>query len=244
MNKHISKIITFATITRLAAGLIGCCSVAAQDLVAPAGDASLQPEFPMITRQPVDQAILVGSTATFTAQAVNGAVACQWLRNGVPMGGQTNSTLVLENIAMEDVGYYSCDISNGEEPVPTRAALLNVFTALTGDQITVFGAPVFSSGSQGSCPGAYAGYVLYTKTIAQGWGWVPTSGTTVHTAADGTVRTDTKIVYNGKNGDWGCNQTIVTVPDPTYSPKYRFAIYFPSNVPTNSYPITLTGFDP
>lgn len=233
MKKHIPKIITFAAIAGLA-------------LVAHAINDSSRPGFPLITRQPLDQAVLAGSRATFSAQAVNGAVAYQWLRNGVPLEGQTKSTLILENTAIQDAGYYSCDVSNGEEAVPTRAALLNVYTMSGGGggPITVYGLPVVSGSSQGSCPGAYAGYVLYTKTIAQGWGWAPTSGTTVHTAADGTVRTDTKIVYNGKNVDWGCNQTSVTVPDPTYSPKYRFAIYFPSNVPTNSYPITLGGFDP
>jgi hypothetical protein len=37
----------------------------------------------------------------------------------------------------------------------------------------------------------------------------------------------------------------VTVVNPM-SPAYRFAIYFPTNsmVPTNAYPITLSGFDP
>ncbi|MBI3852283.1 MAG: hypothetical protein HY298_18670 [Verrucomicrobia bacterium] len=243
MNKHISQIITFATITRLTACLIGCCSVAAQEPVTPANDASLQPEFPVITRQPVDQAILLGSTATFTAQAVNGAVAFQWLRNGVPIEGQTNSSLILENIGIDDVGYYSADISNGGEPVPTRSASLNVYSTSDGGTITVFGLPVVSSGSSGTCPGPYAGYVNYIKTVSQGWGWAPTVGTTVHTASD-LNRTDTKVVYIGKFGDGGCNQTTVTVPDPTLSPKYRFSIYFTNNVPTNSYPITLTGFDP
>ena len=232
MKKHISQIITFAAIAGLA-------------VVAHAISDSIQPGFPLITRQPIDQAVLAGSTATFSAQAVNGAVAYQWLRNGVPMEGQTKSTLILENIAIQDVGYYSCDVSNGEEAVPTRAALLNVYTMSGGGggPITVFGAPVFSSGSQGGCPGAYAGYVNYIKTVAQGWGWAPSAGTTVHTASDGN-RTDTKVQYGGKFGDIGCNQTTVTVPDPTYSPKYRFSICFPNNVPTNSYPITLVGFDP
>lgn len=206
-------------------------------------DDSEQLAFPVITRQPIDQAIAVGATATFNAKAVNGAIAYQWLRNGIPIEGQTNSSLILENITIEDVGYYSCDIFNDEEAVPTRAALLNVYTMSGGGPITVYGAPVVSSGNQGSCPGAYAGYVNYIKTVSQGWGWAPSAGTTVHTASDGN-RTDTKVQYVGKFGDVGCNQTIVTVPHPTYSPKYRFSIYFPNNVPTNSYPITLVGFDP
>ena len=36
----------------------------------------------------------------------------------------------------------------------------------------------------------------------------------------------------------------VTVPDPTFSTKYQFKVYFPDHVPTNSYALTLSGFKP
>jgi hypothetical protein len=112
-----------------------------------------------------------------------------------------------------------------------------------GDPITVFGFPVLSGGTQGTCPGAYAGYVIYTKSLPA-WGWVPLTNTTVFTASDGGGRTNTKIVYDGHSLDSGCAQTTVTIPNPPPSPKYRFAIYFPNNVPTTNYPIILTGFGP
>lgn len=111
--------------------------------------------------------------------------------------------------------------------------------ALKAEIIT--GTIVNASGTNGLCPGGYIGYISYTKTTAQGWGWAPTN--TVHTATD-TNRTDTKVEFQGKNGDSGCNQTTVAVPDPTASPKYRFNVYFTSNMPTNSYPLVLTGFSP
>ena len=232
MKKQIAKMITSATLAGLA-------------LTARGADDADQLEFPQIVHQPIDQAIRVGSNVTFTAQATNGNLTFQWFRNGVAMDGQTNSDLVLENIGIGDVAFYTCNVSkDGGESVPTRTASLNVFTAIAGGPITVYGLPVFSGGSQGGCPGPYAGYVNYIKTVSQGWGWGPSTNTTLHTAADGTTRIDTKIVYGGKNGDSGCNQTIVTIPDPSYSSKYRFSIYFPNNVPTNSYPITLVGFDP
>ena len=228
MNKQIRKTLALAALTGLA-------------FVARGADILDQAEFPQIVAQPTDQDVPVGGSTVLTAEAVNGD-SYQWLRNGVVMDGQTNSSLVLENVGTNDVGYYSCVVIKGSELVPTRAASVNAYT-LTGDQITVYGLPVSSSGSQGSCPGAYAGYVNYIKTVSQGWGWAPSTNTTIHTASDGN-RTDTKVVYVGKFGDSGCNQTTVTVPDPTYSPKYRFTIYFPNNVPTNSYAITLTGFNP
>lgn len=99
----------------------------------------------------------------------------------------------------------------------------------------------------GACPGSYVCYLNYKKTIAQGWGWKPSTNTTVHTASD-TNRTDTWVEALGKYGDVHCGVQTVTVPHPPASPSYRFSIYFPSNCPsplnTNVYKITLTGFDP
>jgi hypothetical protein len=238
MNKRTSQTILVAAITAFAALTGGFASAQSADSLS-----ADQPEFAKITYQPEDQATSLGSNVTFTVNA-DIADSYQWLHNGVVMDGQTNSTLTLGNVGIDDVGYYFCFVTKGTEPVPTRGASLNVFTALTGDQITVYGAPVLGGGSSGSCPGTYAGYVNYTKTVAQGWGWAPSTNTTVHTAADGAGRTDTKIVYGGRSGDSACGQTTVTIPDPTFSTKYRFSIYFTNNVPTNAYPITLTGFNP
>lgn len=228
MKKRIIQIIAFAAIAGLAS-------------VAWAAAELDQAEFPLIATQPTDQAVAVGGSTVLTVEAVNGD-SYQWLRNGVVIDGETNSTLVLENVGTNDVGYYTCAVIRGSEAVPTRAAQVNVYTLDGGGTITVFGAPVFSSGSQGTCPGPYAGYVNYKKTISQGWGWAPTVGAPTQIASDNN-RTDTKVEYGGKYGDSGCNQTSVTV-DPVYSPKYRFTIYFTNNVPTNAYAITLTGFDP
>lgn len=108
----------------------------------------------------------------------------------------------------------------------------------------MFGTPLLSGGSQSSCPGPYAGYVAYTKTVSKGWGWAPISGATTLKAADGSGRTDTKVEYFGAYGDTGCAQTTVTIPYPPFSPVYQFCIYFASNVPTTNYPIVLTGFNP
>ena len=242
MNKKIPHI-KIPHIIALAA-ITGLLVIAGNSVQAQTTDVLDQSEFPTITAQPVDQAVTVGSNAVLSVQAVN-ADNYQWLSNGVAIEGQTNTTLTLENVGVNDAGSYSCNVSqSGGDAVPTRAASLNVVTASLpgGGPITVFGAPYPGGGSQGSCPGPYAGYVNYTKTVSQGWGWVPTG--TVHTASDGSGRTDTKIEYVGRTGDEECDQTSVSIPNPTFSTKYRFTIYFPNNVPTGPYPITLTGFNP
>jgi hypothetical protein len=225
------------------AAIIMSVAVVVPGLTAWAIDDPDQAQFAQIMVQPTDQALPVGTNTVLSVMAGN-ADGFQWYRNGVAIAGQTNNTLVLQNIGTNDVGLYACAVLNGDQMVPTRAASVTVYVPMASGDFLVYGSPVPSGGSSGSCPGSYAGYVNYTKTISQGWGWVPTAGTSNHTAADGTARTDTKVVYLGKSGDTGCNQTSVTIPDPPYSAKYRFTIYFPSDVPTNSYPIVLTGFDP
>jgi hypothetical protein len=242
MEKNISQTILLAAATGWAA-LINTNAHADNSAV------PVQSEFPSIIAQPEDQMVPFGSNAVFNVTAVN-TDGCQWLRNGSPLDGQTNTSLVISNCDIKDVGYYSCNLYKDIETVPTRSASLMVYTNTidpqTGvDPVVVFGFPVSGSGGSGTCPGHYAGYVNYTKTIAQGWGWVPdtTNGNTLFTASD-TNRTDTKIQYLGKYGDNNCNPTTVTIPSPASSPTYRFTIFFTNNVPTNAYTITLDGFNP
>ena len=264
------------------AAITGLLAIAGNISHAQTADDLDQTVFPTITAQPVDQVVPIGSDVVLSVQA-NNADGYQWLYNGVPVDGQTNNSLTIVNAGIGDVGLYSCEVFNGGEMVPTRAASVEVETtagttgastitarplaakttagsALTasattssmmvasmpaGGPIVVFGTPLLGGGSQGSCPGPYAGYVAYAKTISQGWGWAPISGVKALTAADGSGRTNTKVQYLGLYGDSGCRtKTTVTIPYPTFSPAYRFWIYFPNNVPpTNAYPITLTGFN-
>jgi hypothetical protein len=208
----------------------------------------IQPKYPLILVQPEDQYVPMGSSATFSVTAEN-ANGYQWLENGNLMNDQTNYSLVISNAGISDVGYYSCDVFKDAAFAPTRLASLLVYTSSidpqTGvDPIVIFGLPLLGSGGQGSCPGHYIGYVNYLPGT-NGWGWMPdkTNGNTIFTASD-TNRTNTKIQYVGEYGDIGCNQTTVTIPNPPFSPQYEFTIYFTNNVPTNAYPMTLSGFYP
>jgi hypothetical protein len=263
MNQYIPQVKTPHIIALTA--IIGLLAFAGNIAQAQTADDLDQTVFPTITAQPVDQVVLIGSSVVLSVLA-NNADGYQWLRNGVPVDGQTSTSLTIQNAGTNDVGLYSCNVFNGTEVVPTRAANVSVYMvgssvvaaksslvaaksgvvpAMTGGgPITVFGAPYAGSGSQGGCPGHYTGYVIYSKSVSQGWGWSPISGM-AHTVTDGSGRTDTKIQYFGAYGDIGCNQTTVSIPNPTYSPVYQFAIYFTNNVPTNAYPMVLmTGFNP
>ena len=109
-----------------------------------------QPEFPKITLQPEDQAIVMGSNVTFSATADN-ADSLQWMRNGKIMADETNSTLTIKNVGKKDVANYTLYAKKDSEAVPTRTATLNV-VALSGggDPFCVFGMPVLSGGGSGS----------------------------------------------------------------------------------------------
>jgi hypothetical protein len=124
MNKQLTQILAFAALTGLA-------------LVAWGADNLDQAEFPLIVAQPTDQDVPVGGSTVLTTGAANGD-SYQWLRNGVVMDGQTNSSLVLENVGTNDVGYYTCAVIKGAELVATRAASVNVYTMDGGGTITVF----------------------------------------------------------------------------------------------------------
>jgi hypothetical protein len=208
----------------------------------------MQSKYPLILTQPEDQCVPIGSCATFSVTAQN-ANGYQWLENGNPMDNQTNTSLVISNASIGDVGYYSCDVFKDAAFAPTRSASLMVFSSSidpqTGvDPLEIYSLPVNSNGGQGTCPGHYVGYVSYSPGT-NAWGWSPdtTGGNTVFTATD-TNRPNTKIQYLGYYGDNGCNQAVIVVPNPAISPQYQFTIFFTNNVPTNAYPITLSGFKP
>ena len=194
---------------------------------------------PGVRDRSADQLVRLGDPVSFAADAVAGG-SYQWMHTGIPIDGQTNSTLTIENTQISDAGFYFCNIANNAEIVPTITASLEVYTITPEFDVVVYAPPVTDPGSLPTCPGAYAGYVNYVPTNV--WGWTPSTNTTIYTASDNT-RTNTKVEYVGGYGDEGCHKTTVTIPSPTFSPEYRFTIYFTSDVPTTNYPITLTGFE-
>ena len=204
MYQKNSRIITYVAIN----GLVVFAGINAY-----ANDSALvvQSDFPKIIYQPEDQMVNVGSNATFTVTAQN-ADGYQWLHNGNLITDQTNTSLTITNCGVNDVGYYSCNVFKNIETVPTRSASLMIYTSSidpqTGvDPVVVFGLPLLGSGGSGTCPGKYAGYINFTKTSQQGWGWAPdTSNGNTHFIASDTNRPDTKIQYGGAYGDNGCGQ--------------------------------------
>jgi hypothetical protein len=75
----------------------------------------------------VGQSISGGGTATFTNSSTGiGSPMYQWLKNGNPIPGQTNSSLTIRNASANDVASYSVIVSNSVGVVTSSSASLTV----------------------------------------------------------------------------------------------------------------------
>jgi len=108
-------------------------SQAGSDDFAPADDVSisfsivLAAESPTIVTNPTNGISTAGASAVFSV-AASGAepYEYQWLKNGVPIDGETSSLLVLNSVGYFDEAQYSCRVSNSFGDSTSVAASLNV----------------------------------------------------------------------------------------------------------------------
>lgn len=117
---------------------------------------------PVITSQPLDQTVALGAKASFSVAATsNNAIAFQWTKDGVPLPGQTKSTLTIAKTAISHQGVYRCILTNAIGPTVSDPATLAleykpVFTQHPIKQSTQAGNPViFSANSDGTPTVAY-----------------------------------------------------------------------------------------
>jgi len=66
----------------------------------------------IINQQPLPNAVCTGNNATFSVNAIGAGLTYQWMKNGNPMTGDTNSILTLHNVSVLDTGLYSCQMTN------------------------------------------------------------------------------------------------------------------------------------
>jgi hypothetical protein len=84
---------------------------------------------PVFTTQPSSRNVLGGEAVTLTAVAAGSpAVTYQWTRDGVPLEGQTNASLVLKNVQEVHAGAYRVIASNPLGTTTSNAAVVAVDT--------------------------------------------------------------------------------------------------------------------
>jgi hypothetical protein len=119
--------------------------------------------------------------------------------------------------------------SNGyvvNEP-PTNSAAFYKVSQEPG--FVLWRTPIASSATVNPCPGAYVGYATYQDLT-----------NTATASASDPLRGDTTVSYVSRHLATGCALGGVTV---STIDRYDFTVFFPSNLPTNAYPLYLVNFD-
>jgi len=85
------------------------------------------PAVPIVTAQPIDQTARGGQTVSFSPRVFSYVTTTyQWLFNGTPMPGATNSDLTLRNVRPENSGTYSFIATNPQGSILSSNATLSV----------------------------------------------------------------------------------------------------------------------
>ncbi len=81
---------------------------------------------PVITNQPVDRVVVVGSNSVFRVGAAGSDLSYQWYLNGAPVTGGTNDAWNVAGAGLPDVGQYWVQVSAGARTVRSRSARLQL----------------------------------------------------------------------------------------------------------------------
>ena len=138
-----------ATTATLSLGAVSAASAGSYDVVVAnsAGNVTSRPAVvavtaaavaPAITAQPVSQTVRPGATATFVVAATGSApLAYEWRRDGVPVPGATEATLLLPAVYATSAGGFSVVVSNSAGSVTSSSATLTVSSAAAAPVITI-----------------------------------------------------------------------------------------------------------
>ena len=122
---------------------------------------------PVITTNPISQAVAFGANAAFTVAASGtGPFTYQWFKDGVALSGATASTLSLSAASSANAGAYSVRVTNAAGPVtatgfslivgtvpnPGRLTNLSVGTTIAAGENFSFGYVIGGAGTTGNKP--------------------------------------------------------------------------------------------
>src|SRR5207247_658104 len=87
---------------------------------------------PSITTQPAAQSAWLGDNVVFTVVAGGATpVSYQWQFNGVNLPGETNPTLTLYNVSLDNAGNYTVIVSNLVQAITSDVASLGVMDPMS-----------------------------------------------------------------------------------------------------------------
>jgi len=130
---------------------------------------------PLITHQPSNQSVFVGSSAAFSVTALGAdPITYQWLKGGSPIPEATNAILALTNVQPAEVGSYSVLLSNAFGSVTSAPAILRVSTNFSFNVAADFSTNANPNGawSYGWSPRGSSGFNLFESSgIHPSGGW-------------------------------------------------------------------------
>jgi alpha-tubulin suppressor-like RCC1 family protein len=127
---------------------------------------------PALTVQPVSQSAAVGTTVRLLAMAVGvQPLSYQWLLNGSPVAGATQSSYAIASAALADTGIYSVEVSNAFGGTVSSNATLTVGSPNSIVSLSLAGSQV----SVGFISVASSNYVLEYKHSLGDSTWLPVS---------------------------------------------------------------------
>ncbi len=115
---------------------------------------------PVVTSQPLNMNVSVGSSATFTvAAAGSGPLTYQWRFNGVNITGATSASLVLSSVSAANQGVYTVLVRDGGGAALSSGAVLTVY------ELAVTGQWDFERGDLRATVGSDLEYLADTATL-------------------------------------------------------------------------------
>lgn len=85
---------------------------------------------PVITDQPDDATVTVGSPVTLSVTAMGNGLSYQWFRNGTPISGATGATYTIPSAQLNDTATYTVVVSNAGGNVTSSPARVTVVSAI------------------------------------------------------------------------------------------------------------------
>jgi hypothetical protein len=145
---------------------------------------------PIITEQPTNACVVLGSNVSFTVVAAGGTpLSCQWFFDGTNfLAGATQATLTLMNVRAKEAGCYSVLVTNAYGSALSSnayATLTSSVASLAPEEPPVAGPVTLQRYAEGGVR-ASVGQLLRNDTANDGYG-LPVVGVSSNSAAGGTV---------------------------------------------------------
>ena len=169
---------------------------------------------PVISEQPQSQRILEGGYVFFDVTAEPAAyLSYQWNFKGKPLSGQTDSSLLLENLTSAQAGLYSVSLTTGGKNYTSKRALLQVVkpvavkTQPKSQSIKVGKPAVFRVALSGTGPFTYQWY--YNSAL------IPNATKSFYSVShvqSGSAGNYAVMVSNGLSEATSANAVLTVVP--------------------------------